>query len=94
MKELLEDIEAGRVEAIICHDFTRLSRDEDGIVRAKIAEAEAGMRRLEDAIVAGATTVERARRKNMELTEGQERAARQLESRKHREELKVSLPGL
>ena len=31
MKGLLEDIEAGRVGAIICQDFTRLSRDEDGI---------------------------------------------------------------
>lgn len=31
MKQLLEDIEAGKVAAIICQDFTRLSRDEDGI---------------------------------------------------------------
>ena len=28
---ILKDIEAGRVQAIICQDFTRLSRDEDGI---------------------------------------------------------------
>ncbi len=31
MKKLLEDIEAGKVAAIICQDFSRLSRDEDGI---------------------------------------------------------------
>ena len=28
---LLKDIEAGEVQAIVCQDFTRLSRDEDGI---------------------------------------------------------------
>jgi DNA invertase Pin-like site-specific DNA recombinase len=31
MKGILEDIEAGKVGAIICQDFTRLSRDQDGI---------------------------------------------------------------
>ena len=31
MKRILEEIEAGLVGAIICQDFTRLSRDEDGI---------------------------------------------------------------
>jgi DNA invertase Pin-like site-specific DNA recombinase len=31
MKGILEEVEAGMVGAIICQDFTRLSRDEDGI---------------------------------------------------------------
>ena len=31
MRQLLEDIADGKVGAIICQDFTRLSRDEDGI---------------------------------------------------------------
>ena len=31
MKQLLEEVEAGMVAAIICQDFSRLSRDEDGI---------------------------------------------------------------
>ena len=31
MRGILEDIEAGKVCAIICQDFTRLSRDQDGI---------------------------------------------------------------
>ena len=49
------------------------------------------MRRLDDAIVAGATTIERARQKNTELMERKERATRQLESGKQREELKGEL---
>ena len=32
MKQLLQEVEAGRVAAIVCQDFTRLSRDEDGIM--------------------------------------------------------------
>jgi len=31
MRKILEEIEAGLIGAIICQDFTRLSRDEDGI---------------------------------------------------------------
>ena len=31
MKRILEEVEAGTIGAIICQDFTRLSRDEDGI---------------------------------------------------------------
>jgi site-specific DNA recombinase len=59
--------------------------------RVEIAEAEAGMNRLDDAIVAGAITMERARAKNLELMEKKERAERQLEALRGRRELSGEL---
>ena len=59
--------------------------------RAEFLEVEAGVKRLDDAIVAGAITMERARDKNLELLERKEGAERQLAALEQREQLGAEL---
>ncbi len=57
------------------------------IYQVEITEAEAGMRRLADAIAAGAISLDVAREKNLDLMEKKERATRQLASLEQRQDL-------